>query len=58
MSFNNVMPFWLYAMIWEHELAKMSCAFEEEWFSGTSKVCPPHIHQISRSNFLKEEYAD
>jgi hypothetical protein len=46
MSWNNALPFWIYQLDYEMELAKMSCAFDEEWFSGTSKVCPPQFHKV------------
>lgn len=51
MSWNNVLPWWIYELQYEHTLASMSCAFKEEWFSGTSKVMPDHAIDLSRSNF-------
>lgn len=51
MSWNNVLPWWFYELEYEHWLASMSCAFEEEWFSGTSKVLPEHVINISKSTF-------
>jgi len=51
MSWNNVLPWWFYELEYEHWLASMSCAFEQEWFSGTSKVLPEHVINISKSTF-------
>ena len=51
MSWNNVLPWWFYELECEHWLASMSCAFEEEWFSGTSKVLPEHVINISKATF-------
>ena len=51
MSWNNVLPWWFYELEYEHWLASMSCAFEEEWFSGTSRVLPEHVINISKSTF-------
>lgn len=51
MSFNNALPFWVYELAYEHDLALMSCAFNEEWFSGTSKVMPEHVINISKATF-------
>ncbi|NCP98150.1 hypothetical protein GW820_04635, partial [archaeon] len=51
MSFNNVLPWWVYQLSYEHELAKMSCAFEEEWFSGTHKEMPNHMIATSKATF-------
>lgn len=51
MSWNNVLPWWFYELEHEHWLASMSCAFEEEWFSATSKVLPEHVINISKATF-------
>ncbi len=51
MSWNNALPFWVYDHMHEHELARMSCAFESEWFSGTSKVLPKHVVNMSKATF-------
>ena len=51
MGWNNVLPWWFYELEYEHWLASMSCAFEEEWFSGTSKVLPEHAINISKATF-------
>ncbi len=50
MSWGGV-PFWVYDLIHEHNLARMSCAFEEEWFSGTSKIMPSNAIRVHKSNF-------
>lgn len=51
MSWNNALPFWVYDLEYEHYVANCSCAFEDEWFAGTSKVMPEHVINISRSTF-------
>ena len=56
MSWNNALPFWVYASSHEHELAKMSCAFEEEWFSGTSRELPKHLLSTSKATFSSWKY--
>jgi hypothetical protein len=55
MSWNNALPIWMYMMLYEHELAKMSCCFEDEWYSGVSKIAPDHVFLMSRSNFSSWE---
>lgn len=51
MSWNNVLPLWIYELSHEHHLASCSCAFEEEWFSGTSKVMPEYVINLSKATF-------
>jgi hypothetical protein len=51
MSWNNVLPYWYYSLVHEHDLASMSCAFEEEWFSGTSRVLPDGLIAKSKATF-------
>jgi hypothetical protein len=51
MSWNNVLPWWLYELSHEHELASMSCAFESEWFSGTSRALPERNIRMSKATF-------
>lgn len=51
MSWNNVLPWWVWEIKHEHTLASMSCCFEEEWFSGTHKVMPEHVINMSKSTF-------
>ncbi len=56
MSWNNALPFWVLELEHEHNLALMSCAFESEWFSGTSRVMPDHVISISKSTFSTWKY--
>ena len=35
----------------EHDLALSACAFDSEWFSGTSKAMPKHNIQLSKATF-------
>jgi hypothetical protein len=50
MSYGGL-PFWVYEVIYEHDLAKMQCCFEGEWFSGTHKQLPEHVISISKATF-------
>ena len=43
MSWNNVLPWWVYAVEHEHFLAECSCCFPEEWSAGFSKELPDHV---------------
>jgi len=45
------LPFWVYDVIYEHDLAKMQCCFEGEWFAGTHKQLPEHVISISKATF-------
>lgn len=49
MSWNNALPWWLIELEHEHDLALMSCAFEGEWFAGTSRVMPDHVIRMSKA---------
>lgn len=51
MSWNNALPMWFYELEYEHYLALASCATEDEWFAGTSKVMPKYVIDISRATF-------
>lgn len=55
MSFN-ALSWWVYQVGHERELAMSSCAFENEWFSGTSKYMPEHVINISKATFSTWEY--
>lgn len=54
MSFNAV-PWWVYETNYEQSLAKMSCAFEDELYSGTMKTLPEHVIKISPATFSSWE---
>jgi hypothetical protein len=47
----GALPFWVYDAIYEHDLAKMQCCFEDEWFAGTHKQLPEHVISISKATF-------
>jgi hypothetical protein len=47
----NAIPGWVYEDIIEMYFAKMSCAFDDEWFSGTSKVMPHRIHKMWKDSY-------
>jgi len=47
----GALPCWVYAVQYEQCLAMQSCAFEQEWNSGTSKELPEHIVLMSKSTF-------
>jgi hypothetical protein len=51
MSWNNVLPMWVWEATHEHFLAQSTCCFEDEWFAGTSKVLPKHVIAISKATF-------
>lgn len=51
MSLNGVLPWWVYAVGYEQHLAMQSCAFEQEWFSGTSKELPEHVIRMQKATF-------
>ena len=51
----GAIPWWVYELQYEHFLASASCAFEEEWFSGTSKKMPTHVINMSRATFTKRD---
>lgn len=54
MSWSGVLPFWYYDLNYEHHLALCSCCFNQEWFSGESRVTPQHVVRMQRS-FKKQE---
>lgn len=51
----GALPWWVYELTYEHELAKMSCSFESEWFSGTPKCMPDYVIQMSTATFKTHE---
>lgn len=51
----GALPFWVYDLAYEHDLALMSCAFDSEWFAGTSKSMPEHVINISKATFSSWE---
>jgi hypothetical protein len=52
----NCVPYWCYQMVHEHDIASNLCCFEQEWFSGTSKVMPDNIIKISKATFSSYDY--
>lgn len=55
MSWNNVLPWWVYELEYEHTIASMSCAFDAEWFAGTHRVMPAHVIRASTATFASWE---
>ncbi len=47
----GALPWWVYEVKHEHDLALMSCAFNDEWLAGTSKLLPDHVIAISKATF-------
>lgn len=45
------LPWWVYTVGYEQDLAMMSCAFTNEWFSGTSRELPQYNIDINRATF-------
>jgi hypothetical protein len=55
MSWNNVLPWWVYDLAYEHDLANMACAFDAEWFAGTHRCMPNHVIRHSQATFASWE---
>jgi hypothetical protein len=55
MSWNNALPWWIYEVEYEHRLAAMSCAFDDEWYSGTSKFLPDSVIEMTKASFSSWE---
>lgn len=51
----GALPWWVYTVSYERTVADWSCAFENEWFSGTSKELPDHVIKISKPTFSSWE---
>ena len=51
MSWNNVLPMWVWQVSHERFLAESTCAFPDEWYSGTSKEMPEHVVIMSPATF-------
>ena len=51
----GALPFWVYHLAYEHDLALMSCAFDAEWYSGTHKDTPEHVIKMSKATFASHE---
>jgi hypothetical protein len=49
------LPWWVYEVEYELTLAKMTCAFEEELNSGTSKHLPDHVIDMHPATFRSWE---
>lgn len=43
MSWNNVLPWWVYEVDYENYLASCSCCFDDEWLAGISRSVPAHV---------------
>lgn len=46
MSWNNVIPWYIYELEQERREAKMLCAFEEEFLSARTRSTPDHWYTI------------
>ena len=49
MSWNNVLPWWVYAVLVERQEAMWSCAFPEELNAGWTRSVPPHVSDLQRA---------
>ena len=47
----SALPYWVYEDMVEMHYAKMSCAFDDEWFSATSKALPHSVHQLFKGSY-------
>jgi hypothetical protein len=54
-SWNNVLPWWVYEAEYERFLAKCTCALEPEWLGGISKVLPDHVQEIIQQNWSEDD---
>ena len=57
MSWNNALPWWVYAVEYEQYLAECSCCTWQEWYSGTSKELPNYVHDIRNHTFEDDKDA-
>ena len=48
MSWNNVVPWFIYELEWEEREAKMLGAMQEEIMSGRTRSTPEHWHDLDR----------
>jgi hypothetical protein len=46
MSWNNVVPWFIYELEWEEREAKMLGAMQEEIMSGRTRSTPEHWHEL------------
>lgn len=55
MSWNNALPWWIYELEHEHDIASAACAFDQEWFSGTPRCMPDYVVHASKATFSSWE---
>lgn len=56
MSWNNVLPWWVIELEQQHSEASALCAFQGEWFAGTSRAMPDHIIRTSKATLASWEF--
>jgi hypothetical protein len=56
MSWNNVLPWWVIELEHEHFLASAACAFDSEWFAGTSRALPDYLVSTAKATFASWKF--
>lgn len=54
MSWNNVVPWWVYSCEYEEYEAKMLCAFDAEVLSGYTRSTPNYVAEIIQQRKKRE----
>jgi hypothetical protein len=52
MSWNNVLPWWYYAVNYEHFEAMCCCAFPEELLAGWTRSVPESVIRLAQDEQL------
>ncbi len=56
MSWNGVIPAWIWHSIANKEEAMMLCAFPDEYASGWNRAVPGHVAEYHRSTNYEKWY--
>ena len=51
----GALPYWIYEVMHQHDLALMQCAFPEEWQAGLSKHAEKHMYRLHPSVFATHD---
>ncbi len=51
MSWNNVLPWWVYESRYERDMMRQSGAMPEELYSGMTRALPEYLRSLDRSVF-------
>lgn len=55
MSWNNVLPWYIYRLNAEHREAKMLGAMEEELLAGSTRSTPEHWYALDQMRYSQPE---